>query len=155
MPQNWSTVCRSTSVFRHVNREYTEPRRQKKYIRTSLQKHAYSKILKISPPKTESLQIKKSDFFHISAQNIDYGYSLEPPLTSTHSMFLSRNKKHKVYSCKPQCYYIKVGFNRVKIMFSRHVRPVIFTSPCAFAQSDQNLHWAHFGLKKFFFHIRI
>ena len=44
-----------------------------------LRKHAYSNILKISPPKTESFQIKNSDIFHISAQNIDCGYSLEPP----------------------------------------------------------------------------
>ena len=29
--------------------------------------------------KTESFQIKKFDIFHISAQNIDCGYSLEPP----------------------------------------------------------------------------
>ena len=36
-------------------------------------------ILKFSPPKTENFQIKKSDIFHISAQNIDCGYSLEPP----------------------------------------------------------------------------
>ena len=28
--------------------------------------------------KTE-IQIKNSDIFHISAQNIDYGYLLEPP----------------------------------------------------------------------------
>ena len=34
----------------------------------------------ISPPKTENFQIKKnSEIFHISAQNIDCGYSLEPP----------------------------------------------------------------------------
>ena len=31
-------------------------------------------------------------------------------------MFLSRNKKNKVYPCKPQFYYIKVGFKRVKII---------------------------------------
>ena len=30
---------------------------------TSLRKHAYSNILKISPPKTESFQIKNSDIF--------------------------------------------------------------------------------------------
>ena len=29
--------------------------------------------------KKENFQIKKSDIFHISAQNIDCGYSLEPP----------------------------------------------------------------------------
>ena len=34
---------------------------------------------KNSPPKTENFQIKNSDIFHISAQNIDCGYSLEPP----------------------------------------------------------------------------
>ena len=32
-----------------------------------------------SPPKTENFQIKTSDIFHISAQNIDCEYSLEPP----------------------------------------------------------------------------
>ena len=31
-------------------------------------------------------------------------------------MFLSRNKKTKVYPCKPQFYYIKVGFKGVKIL---------------------------------------
>ena len=34
---------------------------------------------KNSPPKTENVQIKTQIFFHISAQNIDCGYSLEPP----------------------------------------------------------------------------
>ena len=29
--------------------------------------------------KNENFQIKISDIFHISAQNIDCGYSLEPP----------------------------------------------------------------------------
>ena len=35
-------------------------------------------LLKILPPKTEKFQIKNSDIFHISAQNVDCGYSLEP-----------------------------------------------------------------------------
>ena len=78
-------------------------------------------ILKISPPKTENLQKKKSDIFHISAQNIDCGYSLEPPRRGgsneyPHSMFLRRNKKTNVYPCKPQFYCIKVGFKGVKII---------------------------------------
>ena len=30
-------------------------------------------------------------------------------------MFLSRNKKNNAYPCKPQFYYIKVGFKGVKI----------------------------------------
>ena len=44
-----------------------------------LRKNTYSNIQKISPPKPEKFQIKNSDIFHISAQNIDCGYSLEPP----------------------------------------------------------------------------
>ena len=40
----------------------------------------YSNILKIlQPKKKENFQIKNSDIFHIPAQNIDCGYSLEPP----------------------------------------------------------------------------
>ena len=66
-------------------------------------------------------QIKNSDIFHISAQNIDCGYSLEPPRRGRsneypQSMFLSRNNKNNVYPCKPQFYYIKVGFKGVKII---------------------------------------
>ena len=71
--------------------------------------------------KNENFQIKKSDIFHISAQNIDYGYSLEPPRRGgsneyPQSMYLSRNKKNNVYPCKPQFYYIKVGFKGVNII---------------------------------------
>ena len=79
-------------------------------------------------------QIKNSYIFPISAQNIDCGYSLEPPRRGgsneypqsmfwrggsneyPQSMFLSRNKKNNVYPCKPQFYYIKVGFEGVKII---------------------------------------
>ena len=32
------------------------------------------------------------------------------------SIFLSRNKKNNVYSCKPQFYYIKVEFKGVKVI---------------------------------------
>ena len=69
-------------------------------------KHAYSNILKISPPKTESFQIKKSDIFHISVQNIDCGYSLEPPrqggsIEYPQYMFLNRNKINNVYPVNP------------------------------------------------------
>ena len=82
------------------------------YAKDPLRKHAYSNILKIFPPKNENFQIKISDIFHISAQNIDCGYSLEPLRRGgsneyPQSMFLSRNKKNNVY-------YIKVGFKGVK-----------------------------------------
>ena len=74
----------------------------------TLRKHAFSNILKISPPKTENFQIKKN---HISAQNINCGYSLEPPRGGgsnqyPQSMFSSKNKKNNVYPYKPQFYYI-------------------------------------------------
>ena len=77
--------------------------------------------LKILPPKNEKFQMKNSDIFHISAQNIGCGYSLEPPQRGgsneyPQSMLLSRNKKNNVYPCKPQFYYIKVGFEGVKII---------------------------------------
>ena len=45
----------------------------------SLRKYAYSNILKILPPKNENFQIKNSDIFQDSAQNIDCEYSLELP----------------------------------------------------------------------------
>ena len=45
----------------------------------SVTKTRLFKYMEISPPKTENFQIKNSDIFHISAQNIDCGYSLEPP----------------------------------------------------------------------------
>ena len=86
-----------------------------------LRKHAYSNILQILSPKNENFQIKNSDIFHVSAQNIDCGYSLESPRRGgsneyPQSMFLSRNKKNNVYPRKPQFYYIKVGFKGVKII---------------------------------------
>ena len=64
---------------------------------------------------------KKSDSLYIFAQNIDCGYTLEPPRWGgsneyPQSMFLSRNKKNNLYPCKPQFYYIKVGFKGVKII---------------------------------------
>ena len=67
--------------------------------RSLLRKHAYSNILKIFPPKNENFQTKISDIFHISAQNIDCAYSLEPPRPQ--SMSLSRNKKNNVYPVNP------------------------------------------------------
>ena len=100
----------------------------------SLRKHAYSNILKILPPKNENFQIQNSDIFHVSAQNIDYMYSLELPHRGgsneyPQSMFLSRNKKNNVYTCKPQFYYIKVGFKGVKII-KVCFRNVLVTCPC-------------------------
>ena len=76
-------------------------------------------IYRKSPPKTENFQIINSDIFHISAQNIDCGHPLEQPRRGgsneyPQSIFLSKNKKNNVYPCKPQFYYIKVGFKGLK-----------------------------------------
>ena len=48
--------------------------------------------MKILQPKEEKFSNKNSDIFHISAQNIECGYSLEPPRRGgsneyPHSMF--------------------------------------------------------------------
>ena len=69
--------------------------------------------------KNENFQIKKSDIFHFSAQNIDCDYSLEPSWQGDsneypQSMFWAKISKTNVYPYKPQFYYIKVGFKGVK-----------------------------------------
>ena len=104
-------------------------------------------------------QIKKNSVFHISAQNINCGYSLEPPL-SLHenidcgyslepprrggsneypqSMFSSNNKKNNVYPCKPQFYYITVGFKGSKLY--RH----LFVMECTLcSKSSMTQHRWH------------
>ena len=86
-----------------------------------LRKHAYSNILKILPSNNENFRINNSDIFHISAQSIDCGYTLEPPRRGgsneyPQSMFLSRDKKNNVYPYKRQFYNMKVGFKGVKII---------------------------------------
>ena len=91
------------------------------HFQYSLRKHAYSNILKISQQKNWKLSDKEPASFLISAQNIDCGYSLEPPRRGgsngyPQSMFLIRNKKNNVHPCKPQFYYIKVVFKGFKII---------------------------------------
>ena len=65
--------------------------------------------------KKRKFSDKISDILHISAQNIDYGYSLEPHRRGgsneyLYNLFLSKNKKNNVYPCKPTFYYTKEGF---------------------------------------------
>ena len=65
----------------------------------SFWKHTCSNIMKFLPPKNKKKnQIKNSDIFHISAQNIDFGYSLEPHRRGgsnkyPQSMFLAEIRK--------------------------------------------------------------
>ena len=73
-----------------------------------------------------NFQMKNSGSFHISAQNIECWYSLEPPRRGgsneyPQSMFYGINKKSNVYSCKPLFYYmyiLKAGFKGVVMRFS-------------------------------------
>ena len=76
--------------------------------------------------------MKFFDIFLIFAQNIDCGYTLEPPQRGgsneyPQSMFWSKNKK-KVYPFKPQFYYIKVGCKGVFVTRTcfRDVRVILF-----------------------------
>ena len=67
----------------------------------------------------------------MSAENIDCGYSIEPPrrggsIEYPQSMFWSRKKKNNVYPCKPQFYYINVGFKGSKLY--RHVFVMVFVT---------------------------
>ena len=73
---------------------------------------------KFSHQKNENFQIQISDIFHISAQNIDCGYSLEPPRRGGSNeypqyMFLSRNKKIMYTPVNPS-FTIYVGFKGLK-----------------------------------------
>ena len=46
--------------------------------------------------------MKNSDIFLIFAQNIDFGYTLEPPLTSTHNLcFRAKIRKKKSTPINP------------------------------------------------------
>ena len=56
--------------------------------------------------KTENFQLKKFDSFLIFAQNIDCGYTLEPPQRGgsneyPQSMFWSKNKKNRYTPAYP------------------------------------------------------
>ena len=91
------------------------------YVYSYITKTLLFKYIENFTTKNCEFSDKNFDIFHISAQNIDCGYSLEPPRRGgsneyPQSMFLSRNKKNKVYPCKPQFYCIKVGLKGVKII---------------------------------------
>ena len=86
-----------------------------KHILVSLRKHAYSNILKILLPKNENFQIQKVWYFpYFCSKHRLWGRggSNEYP----QSIYLSRNMKNNVYPCKPQFYYIKVGFKGINII---------------------------------------
>ena len=69
------------------------------------------------------------DIYLIFAQNIDCGYTVEPPRRGgsneyPQAMFWSRNKKNRYTPAYPSFFYIKVGFEGVYITrtcFHEHV----------------------------------
>ena len=70
--------------------------------------------------KNDNFQMIFFYIFLIFAQNIDCGYTLEPPQQGgsneyPQSMFWSKNKKKYVYPSKPHFFYIKVGCKGVFI----------------------------------------
>ena len=93
--------------------------------------HIYQNIMKtrllkniehFTAKKNEAFQMKKSARIHISAQNIDCGYLLEPPRQGgfnkyQQSMFLAEIRK-LMYNPVNPLYYIKVGFKGVKIILA-------------------------------------
>ena len=79
------------------------------------------KYIKNFTTQNENFQMKNSGCFHISSQNINCGYLLEPPRRGgsneyPQSMLLSRNTENNLYPWKPQFYCIKVGFKEVKTL---------------------------------------
>ena len=94
-----SFVRKVMNHCRQIDISLTFPRKN------TLRKHAYSNILKILQPKKENFLIKILTFFHIPAQNIDCGYTLEPPRRGgsnayPQSIFFEQNKKNNEYPCK-------------------------------------------------------
>ena len=90
------------SVYTWTNKTHITKTRIFKYIENFI-----SKNWKFSDKKN-------SDIFHISAQNIDCGYSLEPPRRGGSNEYPQSMVWAEIR--KPQFYYIKVGFKGVKII---------------------------------------
>ena len=70
--------------FEHMTLIRKTLRQPYRMLNTGFHYENMPNILKILLPKHENFQIKNSDIFHNSAQNIDCGYSWEPP--SSHNL---------------------------------------------------------------------
>ena len=89
----------------HSHKAASSPDREKRYYH--FENTPIQIYWKFNQQKNENFQIKNYDifyfFFHISAQNIDSEYWLEPPRRGgsneyPQSMCLSRNKKKILYT---------------------------------------------------------
>ena len=72
----------------------------------SLRKHAHAIYMQRLAVKMKNFQQKNFDIFLIFAQNIDCGYTLEPPRRGgsneyPQSMFWSKNKKNRYTPAYP------------------------------------------------------
>ena len=90
-------------------------------MHSNITKTRLSKYTRNFTTKKWKFSDKNSDIFHISTQNIHCGYTLEPPRRGGSNKYpaiyvFEQNKQNNVYPCKPQFYYIKVGFKGVKII---------------------------------------
>ena len=81
--------------------------------------HAYLKCLRTH----QSMKIRNGKAQKVIEAEFNHRVQHQPHRRSRggsneypQSMFLKRNKKNNVYPCKPQFYYIKVGFKGVKII---------------------------------------
>ena len=96
----------------------------------SFRKHFYSNILKISPPKMESFQIKILIFSHCCSKH-RFKVLVKTALprrflrVSTIYVFVQKEEKY-VYHCKPWFYCIKVWFKGIKIIYIRFRDGVCF-----------------------------
>ena len=76
-------------------------------------KFGHNNKLKILQQKEENFLIKNSVIFHISAQNIDCGYSLEPPRrggsNEYYNLCFSRKRKIMYTPVNPSFTIIKWG----------------------------------------------
>ena len=126
----FDTFLSHPRLLKQLTQSNVGKKRDKKLKQTSrVKKYPFTKTrlfkyIENFTTKNKKFSDKNSDIFHISAQNMDCGCSLEPPRRGgsneyPQSMFLSRNKKNNVYPCKPHFYCIKMGFKGSKLY--RHV----------------------------------
>ena len=66
----------------------------------------YNKLQYFTAVKNDNFLLKNCDIFLIFAQNIDYGYTLEPPeavLTSTHNLCFRAKIRKNVWQGRAGC----------------------------------------------------
>ena len=73
-----------------------------RWQKKALRKQAYWNIMQILSPKNEDFQMKNTDMSRVSAQNIDRGYSFEPPWRDSsneyHNTCFEQKKRKIMYT---------------------------------------------------------